>query len=1275
MATILTTNGNIASTSSVSIASSGSTSLVVSGNPLVYLSSSNRVGVNTNNPSYTLDVNGDVNSSGNIRSVGVLAISASNIYAASISSSLLTSSGVLFYNSAGTAVLNNASKFFWDNTNNKLGIGTSSLNGLIHINANNTQTTNILAEKTVGSTAFSVVPWSSQVYIGAGVYQNAGGWVTQNGGSSLYQLLTMYPGNGVTWFAYGATGTNPASQVSLWNDSGSWISNVNSNNITGSVLGTASWATNSLTSSLLLGSVVSASYAGTASILLGSVISASYALTASYAANGGGSSASASYFSGAVVTASNISVVSTITAGTIKGTTSVSGAAISGGNFLVGGNLVSNVNFKGVNSNIIGSGSGTYGGNNNFSNAQIANTNIFGYQAAAQPNYNSGINNTFSGSNFFGYQAGANLQSANYNYAANSNFIGYQAGCAPSSAGNIVVSHYSNFFGYQAGYGTTGACNSIFIGRQAGFNDTVANVTGNLPNGNSSIAIGDYSAPKGFTNSITIGRGTGNSAAAQANIGNVLWINGINVAGTAASNTAITTAKVGIGTNAPATSLHVVGNISASSFTGSVFGTSSWSSNSLTASLLLGSVVSASYAGTASILLGSVVSASYALSASYAPGGASLTGGVTNYHPIWTSATTLGTSSVYQSGSNLAINNTTFNSVAPESLLVSSSNYNIIGAYANINNYAQLNLQNFSAGGVSSADIVATNNTGGELGNFIDMGINGSGFNSSIGGPNDSYLYSSGSNLFVGNASPNQNLYFFAGSTTNTSSMVLLSNGNFGIGTTQPSASLQVNGNISASSLTGSVLGTSSWSSNSLTASYVNASNVIGTVTSASYSLSASYAPTSIPSQINTTGVTASFTGSLVGNVTGTSSWATNSVSASVINTSNNSLYYFDLSSGSAGLQPTYTATNLTYNPSTSTLSGSLLNISGAGIYLTGSMIAAGSVTGSAFYFGSNTDDNNMTVSQGVALNINPRWALQIYNNIFTTFKTVIGSLNGGYLGALVNGVSAGGAQFASYYDFNNFTTLTTNISGSATFNTVGGSQGYNFQNSGSSALFISGSGRIGMGTTASLAPLHIQSSVVLATGSAGVLISQSLSQSAVTASQVYGLQINQTFINVAPNQIQTALKVNPTFTGSFTGSNTRNLIADFSTPTAGTQFSVTDVTSGSIYQVNDVSGLPIAEALSDWTFKLWNYPTVVLIKTGSKVAIGSNGVSVSPINPSASLYVSGSIASNGINISSSVLPNASGSIFYSASKLWVFTGTTNNYGAGAGWATASLSV
>jgi len=53
---------------------------------------------------------------------------------------------------------------------------------------------------------------------------------------------------------------------------------------------------------------------------------------------------------------------------------------------------------------------------------------------------------------------------------------------------------------------------------------------------------------------------------------------------------------------------------------------------------------------------------------------------------------------------------------------------------------------------------------------------------------------------------------------------------------------INVNGNISASSFTGSVFGTSSWATNVLTASYVSSSNIVGTVTSASYASSASYA-------------------------------------------------------------------------------------------------------------------------------------------------------------------------------------------------------------------------------------------------------------------------------------------------------------------------------------------------------------------------------------------------------------------------------------------------
>jgi hypothetical protein len=53
-------------------------------------------------------------------------------------------------------------------------------------------------------------------------------------------------------------------------------------------------------------------------------------------------------------------------------------------------------------------------------------------------------------------------------------------------------------------------------------------------------------------------------------------------------------------------SLNVSGSVTATSFTGSLFGTSSWASNATTASYLTGVVASASYAFTASYVNGNV---------------------------------------------------------------------------------------------------------------------------------------------------------------------------------------------------------------------------------------------------------------------------------------------------------------------------------------------------------------------------------------------------------------------------------------------------------------------------------------------------------------------------------------------------------------------------------------------------------------------------------------------------------------------------------------------
>jgi len=74
-------------------------------------------------------------------------------------------------------------------------------------------------------------------------------------------------------------------------------------------------------------------------------------------------------------------------------------------------------------------------------------------------------------------------------------------------------------------------------------------------------------------------------------------------------------------------SLGVSGSVTATSFTGSLFGTSSWASNA----------VSASFASTASNVLG----------------------GATSYIPLWNEATTLSSSVIYQSGSNIGIGTTT----------------------------------------------------------------------------------------------------------------------------------------------------------------------------------------------------------------------------------------------------------------------------------------------------------------------------------------------------------------------------------------------------------------------------------------------------------------------------------------------------------------------------------------------------------------------------------------------------------------------------------------
>ena len=122
---------------------------------------------------------------------------------------------------------------------------------------------------------------------------------------------------------------------------------------------------------------------------------------------------------------------------------------------------------------------------------------------------------------------------------------------------------------------------------------------------------------------------------------------------------------------------------------------------------------------------------------------------------------------INQSGS-VAINTGSFDINNPEALLIVShddTTYNLIVGKSNTNNYSQFNLKNFSSGSLASSDIVATADDGDENQGFIDMGINSSTYYNPyfVGRARDAYLYSTGDDLWIGNASTNKRVAIFSG--------------------------------------------------------------------------------------------------------------------------------------------------------------------------------------------------------------------------------------------------------------------------------------------------------------------------------------------------------------------------------------------------------------------------------------------------------------------------------------------------------------------------------
>ncbi|HTI07615.1 MAG TPA: hypothetical protein VL832_03630 [Puia sp.] len=147
---------------------------------------------------------------------------------------------------------------------------------------------------------------------------------------------------------------------------------------------------------------------------------------------------------------------------------------------------------------------------------------------------------------------------------------------------------------------------------------------------------------------------------------------------------------------------------------------------------------------------------------------------------------------------NVGIGTTSFDPTNPEKLLVQAgitTSYNLIEGHGKINSYLQFNIQNDSSGSSSSSDLVATANNGDESVNYVDMGINSSGYGTPniVGGANNAYLYSTGNNFIIGNGSASRALVLFTGGlTTSNERMRIDGSGHVGIGTTSPTADLHL---------------------------------------------------------------------------------------------------------------------------------------------------------------------------------------------------------------------------------------------------------------------------------------------------------------------------------------------------------------------------------------------------------------------------------------------------------------------------------------------------
>jgi len=499
----------------------------------------------------------------------------------------------------------------------------------------------------------------------------------------------------------------------------------------------------------------------------------------------------------------------------------------------------STTNPGGSNKQVQFNDSGSFGGSSNFtfdkdfSNLQHGNANTAtGYYSHAEGYETFATNNSAhsegtqtiaegDGSHAEGYQTTAHN---NYSHAEGSRT--YTAGrwSHAEGSGSVTIGDYS----HAEGLGT-------------------------ITSGSGQHAMGKYNAQNNTTSIIVIGNGTdesNRSDLAQFNSDSIIFSSSLNVT---------------------------------SGITASLYGTSSWAQNALTASYVSQSV-SSSY----SISSSNSISASYAATTSYAPNYLPLTGGTIN--------------------GNVTLNGT------------ASITY--------------LNVQYESA----------------------------------------SVIYSSGSNI-LGSIPSNTQIFY---------GKVIIPTGSLSVsGSTTITGSLNVTEGI-----TGSLLGTSSYTTQALNSSYAStASYYGGSVTSASYALSSSQAQNANTASYVLNAVTASYV-----TTAQTASYVLQAVSSSYATTSS---YAQSSTSASYALTASYVA-----NASSFPFTGSAI--------ITGSLIVTGSLTTNDGITAVTVNATSITASLLGTASYASQALTSSYSNTSTTASYVTGSI-------FTNSNSAASASYATY--------------------------------------------------------------------------------------------------------------------------------------------------------------------------------------------------------------------------------------------------------------------